>query len=105
MELFTYWETTGCTKAGFEKIGQNLTSQFQDPSKAAYANKLAMDFEGFYDRVISVSNVALNFDNETIQVRGMTFRDLMEEGSLLVIENMNTIQQKCQLRWVELKIA
>ena len=59
-----------------------------------YISALGKEFQSYYDDVVTGANLASSFDEETVSLTGKTFRDLMEEGSNLVIQNLNTIQQK-----------
>ena len=98
-ELFKYWANTNCSQNGFETIGRKLANQFAQNSQSKVSRAMAYEFESFYDRVVVASNVAVNFNSEIITLTGTTFRDLMEEGSQLVIQNMDTIKEACLLKW------
>ena len=61
--------------------------------------RLVTNFEEYYRFVVQASNISGNFDEEIINLNGITFRDLMEEGALLVIKNIDTLKAACQLKW------
>ena len=56
-------------------------------------------FDQFYSHLLELADLARRFDDEKIDMSGLTFRTLMEESATLVIANYVTIQEHCENQW------
>ena len=92
--LYTNWEQTNCTAEKFTDIANSM-SNFVHTSTPQVGKKIMDEFADFYDNIVSRSNIQENFEDETICLKGGTFKDLASEGSLLVISNINILQNFC----------